>query len=140
MQLILRHGWLSEEVSETGRCAGNTSRSVGGWPYRVQCPGALLLMKHNEAKKRSRARPLTFVIELANCFQLVPQVLIIPLPLLDLRLLFRPTAELSGPPPRVARCEHPYPVAFSPTALLAALAMEDLPVQQGTPHDLGGVV
>jgi hypothetical protein len=39
----------------------------------------------------------------------------------------------------IAHGEDPDPVAFSPTALPATLAMEDPPIQERTPQDLGRI-
>jgi hypothetical protein len=75
------------------------------------------------------------VIELADRFQLRPQLLIIPHPLLDLLSLFRPNAELAGSTSRMAHRQNPNAVALSPTTLEATLPVEDLVVQQRAPYD-----
>jgi hypothetical protein len=79
------------------------------------------------------------VVELANRFQLGSQLSIISQPPLDLRLLFGSKGELESPPSGIAHGEDRDPVAFSPAALQATLAMEDPAIQQRTPHDLGRI-
>jgi hypothetical protein len=79
------------------------------------------------------------VIELANRFQLGPQLSIISQPPLDLPLLFGVNRELARPPSGIAHGQDPDPVAFSPAALQATPAMEDPAIQQRTPQDLGRI-
>jgi hypothetical protein len=76
------------------------------------------------------------VIELANRFQLGPQLSIIPQPPLDLLLLLGANRKLARPPSGIAHREDPDPVTFSPTALQATPPMEDPAIQQRTPQDL----
>jgi hypothetical protein len=98
-------------------------------------------MKHADAKKKSlRLGPQQLVIELADRFQLRPQPLIIPHPLLDLLPLFGSHAELAGSTSTIAYCQNPNPVALSPTTLDPTPAMEDLAVQQGTAQDFSRIV
>jgi hypothetical protein len=79
------------------------------------------------------------VVELANRFQLGSQLSIISQPPLDLQLLLGWHSELACSSSGIAHGEDPHPVAFSPTALLATLAMEDPAIQQRTPQDLGRI-
>jgi len=79
------------------------------------------------------------VIEFANCFQFGSQFSIISQPPLDLRLLLGPNGELARPSSGIAHGEDPDPMAFSPSALQATLAMENAAIQQRTPHNLGRI-
>jgi len=76
------------------------------------------------------------VIQLANRFQLGPQLLVILHPPLHLLPLFGPDAELANPPARIAHGENQNPVALSRTALQTPLAVEDLTVQERAPPDV----
>jgi len=69
------------------------------------------------------------VIELANCFQLGPQLSIISQPPLDLPLVFGGNRELARPSSGITHREDPDPVAFSPAAFPATAAMEDPAIQ-----------
>jgi hypothetical protein len=97
-------------------------------------------MKQKDSKNFSlRVCPQQFVVELANGFQLGPQFVVISQPPLDLRLLVGANGELTRPSSGITHGEDPDPMTFSPTALLATLAMEDPTIQQRTPHDLGRI-
>jgi len=67
------------------------------------------------------------------------QLLVVLQPLLHLRLLFGSDAELPCASSGIADRQHPDTVAFPSPTLRTTLAMKNLPVQQRTPQDLGGV-
>jgi hypothetical protein len=71
-----------------------------------------------------------------NRFQLGSQLQIILHPPLDLLPLFGPNAELANPPAWMAHGENPNPVTLTSTALQTPAAMEDLAIQERSPHIL----
>ena len=87
-------------------------------------------------KKCLRFSLQQFVIQFANRFQLGPQLLIIPQPALDLGLLFRSNGKLAGPPSGITHGQNPNPMPLSPPTLATSLAVENLAIEQRTPHDL----
>ena len=94
------------------RTLSQRGASAGGARRQGQIVVSSLIMKHQDAKQKSlRLGPRQLVIELADRFQLRPQLLIIPHPLLDLLPLLGSNTELAGSTSRIAHRQNPNSVA-----------------------------
>src|SRR5579875_2180139 len=81
-------------------------------------------------KNKLRLGPQQFVVQFTNGLQLALKPLIISQPLLHLGLVFRSNGELARSSAGITHRKNPNSVALAPSALQAALAMENLAVEE----------